>query len=613
MLYSLSLSFSNYDMSVRPAKFVGLNNYIKLLSDGQVWNSIVVTFTFACSAIVIELVVGFALALIVDYIGFLRGLLRTLLTVPILLTPVVLGVVWRVMLNYDFGIVNYLIGLLGFPKGNWLQEPTLALAILILLDSWHQIPFVMLVLAAGLASLPRETFEAADIDGASGWQKIRMLTIPMLRPVILVVVVFRSYALLGAFDFIFSLTDGGPARATQVLSHLIYTRLFLSFEAGYSSAIGWLLLAITLAVVLFLFTRIEARGNDSTSVSRATGRPGILAPLTEAIKRLFDFLSFLLGALGAGLSWIFRTVTTPVARRLNIEAGVRGRRRIGVAVGSLALLIWLLISLFPVYWVYASSLKDPIDVFAIPPKWLFTPTTHNYEVVLGLRYGTEAELSMLGVTPPLSKLPQNFLNSLTISTATTIISLALGTLAAYALVRLRIRHQGAVLTGILVTRMIPRISLALPLFILWRSLGLIDTLYGLTLAYLSFSIPFTVWMMRGYLLDVPEELEDSAMVDGCSRLGALFRITLPLVAPGLSATAVFTFLGCWNEFLFGLLLSNNVAKPVTVEIMTFLTPQAVLYGRLFAASGLILLPVVIFTLFAQRYVATGLTGGALKG
>jgi len=119
--------------------------------------------------------------------------------------------------------------------------------------------------------------------------------------------------------------------------------------------------------------------------------------------------------------------------------------------------------------------------------------------------------------------------------------------------------------------------------------------------------------MRGYLLDVPEELEDSAMVDGCSRLGALFRITLPLVAPGLSATAVFTFLGCWNEFLFGLLLSNNVAKPVTVEIMTFLTPQAVLYGRLFAASGLILLPVVIFTLFAQRYVATGLTGGALKG
>ena len=618
LIYSFYISLTDYDMSVRAPNFIGLQNYERIASDPLVWHSIRVTLVFAGTALVLQLIVGFALALLVEYVGFLRGLFRTLLTVPILLTPVVLGVIWRMMLNYDFGIVNYFVRLLGSGPKNWLQEPTLALPAIIFIDSWHAIPFVMLVLAAGLAALPRETFESAEIDGANAWQRLWDITIPLLRPVIMVVVVFRSYALLGAFDFVFSLTEGGPARATEVLSYHIYNRMFLGFQPGYSTAIAYILLAITLGIVLFFMSRIEMADDPSRSIGGGTTfLRGVVRvifwPLVFVWNGVIAVVSAILGALAGAVSSLTMPGRPSDPGGREALLGRRARRRLGVTLALLVLLVWLAVSLFPVLWVYLSSLKEPQDVFAIPPKWAFVPTIHNYEVVLGLKYGTEAELSMLGVKPPLSKLPQNFLNSLTISSATTVVSLTLGTLAAYALVRLRPRRQHAILTAMLITRMIPRITLAVPIYLLWRSLGMLDTLGGLTLAYLSFSLPFTVWMMRGYLLDTPVELEEAALVDGCSRLGALVRIVLPITAPGLSATAIFTFIGAWNEFLFGLLLSSNVAKPVTVEILTYITFQAILFGRLFAAAGLILLPVVVFTLFAQRYVATGLTGGALKG
>jgi len=620
LVYSFVLSFTNAHLMRPNVDFVGLRNFIRVLNDHRVWHSVRVTLTYAAGAMVLQFLAGFALALLIDYIGVVRGILRTLIVIPLMLTPVVVGVIWRAMLNYDFGIVNYFVRLLGFQPIDWIYNPDLALPALIAISAWGGVPFVMLILSAGLAALPREPFESAQIDGASSWQTLRYLTIPMLRPVIMVVVIFRSYQLLREFDVVFTLTKGGPARATETLTYHIYARMFEAGQIGISAAIAYFLFFITLAIVVFLFTQLE-RGDQELAASTGTDSLLQRSPIRLARMSIAFVINLPLRIAVAFIDLLAEYLSTAMSRaatalrRGQVASGVgrRERRRLGVIVASIIVGGWVLFALSPVIWIYISSVKEPPDVFKIPPKWIFTPTTHNYEVVLGMKYGTEAELSMEGVKPPLSRFREYIINSVFISGSTTLINITAGMLAAYALVRLRFRGKELVLVGMLFTRMVPPIMLILPIFLIWRQLGLLGTYHGLALAYLSFGLPFSIWMMRGYLLDIPADLEEAAMVDGSSRLGAFFRVTLPLAAPGLAATAVFNFIGAWNEFFFAIILGNNQIKTVTVEILTYVTDYAILFGRLFAAAGLILLPIIIFTFFVQKYIATGLTGGALKG
>ena len=618
LLTSFWWSLTDYKIGQEQAKkFIGLNNYIRILSSKQTLHSLGITFKFTIGAFIAQFILGFGLALLIDYLGLMKGVVRTLIILPLMMTPIVLGVVWRTMFNYDFGIINYLVGLVGIPRLDLLHTPSMALPVVIGVDTWLVTPFVMMVMSAGLASLPREPYESAEIDGASALQKFWYLTLPLLRPVILVVIVFRTYALLRAFDLPFSLTRGGPARATEVLSYHIYSRMYVGHQGGYPSAVAYILMLITIAIVLFFLRRLDLAGEGPGRVGE---RESIFArhlwmPLGRLLRRLR-------AAVGKLLEPSEEAQQRAAERRLaawrrggdrGLFGSFRARRRVGRGIAGFIILLYLLMQVFPVYWIYSSSLKEPHRVFASPPDWIFKPTLHNYRVVLGLAYGTETELAMFGAKPPLSKLPQYALNSFTTAVSTTIISLSLGTLAAYVLARFRMRGKRTILTAMLVTRMVPPVVIILPIFLTWRALGLVDTFPGMVLAYLSFTLPFAVWMMRGYILDLPVELEEAAMVDGTSRLGALFRVTLPLAAPGLAATAIFTFIHSWNEFLFAIILGSNHVKPVTVEILAYVSDMAILFGRLFAASGLILLPVLIFTLFVQKYIATGLTGGALKG
>ena len=280
-----------------------------------------------------------------------------------------------------------------------------------------------------------------------------------------------------------------------------------------------------------------------------------------------------------------------------------------------ALVAWMLFALFPILWAYLSSLKMPEDIFATPPKLIFTPTLHNYEVVLGLKIGTELETvtEAAAGTGVVSQFPRYFLNSLIVSAGTTSAALVIGCAAAYALARFRFVAKRYVLLSIIFIRMIPPIVMVVPFYVLWREAGLMDTHVGLIIAYLSFNLPFTIWMMRGFFVDIPVELEESAMVDGASRLIALTRIVLPLAAPGMAATAIFALLLSWNEFLFAVLLTADNAKTLSPSILNYLTDKAILWGRLYAAGCIVLLPVLVFSLAVQKNIARGLTGGAVKG
>ncbi len=277
--------------------------------------------------------------------------------------------------------------------------------------------------------------------------------------------------------------------------------------------------------------------------------------------------------------------------------------------------LWMLFAVFPVVWSYLNSFKPPEQIFELPPNVIFTPTLHNYAVIFGLEVGAEAEgvAQTQAATGAASQLPKYFMNSLIISVGTTVLSLAIGCLAAYSLARFRFAAKRYMLLAILFVRMVPTVVLAIPIYTLWRALGLIDTHQGLILAYLSFNLPFVIWMMRGFFVDIPVEIEEAALIDGCSRLNALIRVILPLAAPGIATTSVFALLLGWNEFLFAVLLTADKAKTLTQAILNYVTDRAILWGNLYAAASIVLLPVLLFSLVVQKHLARGLTGGAVKG
>jgi multiple sugar transport system permease protein len=261
LAYSFWLSLNVYNLT-RPPVFNGIDNYLLILNDMRVWESFGVSLQFAAISLALQLVLGFGLALLLARVVLFRGLIRTIIIIPLMLTPVILGLNWRLMLNLDWGIINYFLRLLGFSAINFVNDPRWAMASLILVDVWHTTSFTVLVLSAGLASLPDEPFEAASIDGASGWQKLWYLTIPLLRPLFLVIILFRSYELIRVYDIIFAVTGGGPGRVTETISFHIFSRMFQGFQLGYASAISYVLFALCLAWSILI---IKVVGTQSSS------------------------------------------------------------------------------------------------------------------------------------------------------------------------------------------------------------------------------------------------------------------------------------------------------------------------------------------------------------
>ena len=254
------------------------------------------------------------------------------------------------------------------------------------------------------------------------------------------------------------------------------------------------------------------------------------------------------------------------------------------------------LSLAPIIYLAITSFKQPELTFAIPPVWVFKPTLQNYQEVLSS-----------------TNFNRYFANSVIIAVTTVLIALALGTLAAYGFSRFRFRGNFWLRMSSLIPQMLPPIAIVVPLYVLFSRLDMIDTQRALIISYLSFTIPLSIWMMFGFFNDVPIELEEAAMIDGCSRLEALVRVSLPMALPGMAATAILAFLYCWNEFLYAVILTGRESRTLPVIITSFMTNKSVLWGRIAASGTLVLIPVLIFALLAQRYLVRGLARGAVKG
>lgn len=260
----------------------------------------------------------------------------------------------------------------------------------------------------------------------------------------------------------------------------------------------------------------------------------------------------------------------------------------------------------PVAWLVISSIATRNDLLTVPLRWI--PEHANIQNYIDILIpGTD-------VSSVAATFKVTLRNSIFVASMTTLICLAAGSLAAYALARLNIPFRRFMLMGVMSTRMIPEVSLVIPLYILASKAGLMDSPTILIITYLSFALPFAIWMLAAFFEAVPYELEDAARIDGASRLGILFRVILPVSTPGIVSTALFTFLLAWDEFFFALIFTSTIAaKTVPVAIAEFTGRYAVDITGMMTGGVLAALPPVILSLIFQRYIVSGLTAGAVKG
>jgi multiple sugar transport system permease protein len=231
--------------------FVGLRHFAALPGDPLVRAGLANTLLFAALSVAAEMVLGFFLAVLVSRAISGRTLYRMIFLLPILIPGIVIGAIWKLMYNPDFGIINQALGWIGLPGRDWLGEGTLAFASIVIVDIWHWTPFVFLLLLAGIEALPQDTYEAARVDGASAWQELRYVTLPMMLPTLLVTLVFRLVVSFKVFDEVYLLTGGGPGTATEVVSFTIFRRFFTEDRAGYGASISVIVLFI-LALIIVL-------------------------------------------------------------------------------------------------------------------------------------------------------------------------------------------------------------------------------------------------------------------------------------------------------------------------------------------------------------------------
>ena len=279
-----------------------------------------------------------------------------------------------------------------------------------------------------------------------------------------------------------------------------------------------------------------------------------------------------------------------------------GPRALGGTIGRtfpltdiLTMLLIILFCIFPFYWMVVTSLKTQIVALSTPPLWIFEPTLSNYTEVL---FGDKVGASLI--------------NSLIVAVFTTALALVLGVPAAYALARYEFSGRRHLWFWFITNRMVSPVVLALPFFLIVRNLDMLDTHLVLILIYLTFNLPIVVWICTDQFRSIPKDLDEAAVLDGASPFRVFWRICLPLAAPGVAVSAIFSFIFSWNELMFALVLTRTAAKTAPVAAVGFMEGYTLPYGKIMATSTLIVIPVIVFALIASKQLVRGLTMGAVK-
>ena len=268
---------------------------------------------------------------------------------------------------------------------------------------------------------------------------------------------------------------------------------------------------------------------------------------------------------------------------------------LGLTLRLLAAVVTTLLFLFPIYWLFMISFKTPDEIFSFPPKWYPGAIQFDNYAVL-FRDGDAVTVW----------------NSFIVAGGSTLVAMFLGTICAYSLARFKTGGDNLA-NWIISQRMVPPIAVVFPIFLLYVWLGWVDTFVGVILLYTAFNLPYVIWMMRGYILDIPQALEESALVDGCTRWEVIWKVVFPMSRAGLLATTIFTFVFAWNEFLFALVLTRTEVTTYTVQVTHYFGGQSNFWAKISAMSVLGTLPIFVAVAFMQRYLVRGISLGAVKG
>src|SRR6266516_1077110 len=484
------------------------------------------TAHFVLWSIVLELVIGFGLALLINRRFRGHSLWTTIILLPMMLSPAVVGNFWTFLFQPQIGLFNNAIAVLtGTDPSSFQMIGDVGLApwSIILVDTWMWTPYVMLICLAGLRSIPDYIYEAAEVDRASPLRQFWSITLPLVMPFLMLAILFRAIENFKMFDMVNLLTSGGPGSTTEVASITLKREAFEKWRTGYSSA---------LAIIL------------------------------------------------------------------------------------------------PLFWIFRTGFKTPPDSIAYPPKILFEPSVEGYVNLFTTRSRQTPEF-LASLPPPQtwyerlvrsrnmviggpSKVMPRFVNSMVIGFGSTFLAVCFGTIAAYAFSRFRVPLADDLLFFILSTRMMPPIAVAIPIYLMFRHLGLTDTKLGMILLYTAVNVSLAVWLLKGFMDEIPREYEEAAMVDGYTRLQAFFKVVLPQATTGIAATAIFCLIFAWNEYAFAVLLTSGDAQTMPPFIPFIIGEGGQDWPAVAAATTLFFIPILCFTILLRRHLLRGITFGAVR-
>lgn len=601
---ALRLSFYNVT-GITNRGFVGLDNYERLWSDRQFRESVWITVQYATISVFFKFWIGLAAAMVLNREGLrFRSIFTGLVLLPWIVPEVVAALTWRGLYDPIFGGLNVLLLELGIiDQGiSWLGNFDLALPAVINVNVWQGIPFFTILLLAGLKAIDGELYDAASVDGASGWDRFRDITLPGLRYVIIVACLLSLIWTLNGFGLVYLLTGGGPGGTTRMFSILAYEYALGSFRysMGVSVAMAIVPALLVLIIVLGRYMRVDT---DTGVPSR-----GLLTTIGNAIAWPFAKVAALavaiIGLIAWPFAWVFGTVSrlTHNAYVGSDESRESQYQRLTSRAGDVASYAWLAVLLFfllfPFYWVIMTSFKGDNQIRTLTdPFWPSPWTLENYRYML---FDTG--------------FPRWFWNTVQVAAVSTAVSVGVASIGAYALVRLRWRGAGFIQTAILFAYLMPTVMLFIPLYQIFTNLQLINTLGALMVAYPTFGLPFACWLLMGYYRSIPKDLEDAALIDGANHFQCFVQVVLPLTLPALLAVALFAVTSAWNEFLLAfVLVAPESARTLPVGLGNMVIGDIFPFGQMFAASVMTAIPVTLIYMVAQRFMVEGLTAGSVKG
>jgi multiple sugar transport system permease protein len=575
--------------------WVWFDGYREVLTSSDFWMAIWRSVVITVAAVAVEFVLGLLLAFL--FVREFRGrtFLMLCLLLPMLVVPAVAGFIFSLLLQVD-GPVNAALSavLPGEVRIPWLTDPDIALWSLVIVDIWQWTPLMFLILLAGLLAVPEDQLNAARTLGAGFWHTLRLVVLPLMKPVIVVALVIRAIEAFKIFDTAWLLVQGGPGEATTTISVFLFRQTFIGARFGFAAAVGIVVVVLVSIVAVRAIRPIE-RAQGEVDPQAVPGPAGARA-LERDVPR---------PAVRA------RAASGPSEPARPAPLRLQPSHRRGAWVRLRPAAKWLVIAtfwtalMFPLYWTVTMAFKplpewQPVDrVLWVPEK----PTTANFEGVLGLGPGQG-----FGGSGSVEALK----NSVIAATGGTLLALTVGILGAYGVARFR--GGGRLLPfQILQLRMIPPVAIMIPLLAFWASIGLVDSLPGLIIVYGAITFPFVVWLMRSFFQEVPREIAEAAVVDGCTYWGAFVRAVLPLVKAGIAVTALFVFILNWSDFLIVSMLSHRdlITAPMQLNVMQTLRPVRN-YGPESALAVLLLIPPALLGLAIQRYLVRGLTFGAIR-